>query len=68
MNPSNFHNTLVGIGSGILGGVGRYYLDISANVDASPPVSHTILTACISALCGLIIKDLYGGIKRKIKK
>ena len=68
MNLLHLDNTRIGIGSGILGGVGKYLLEIPSHINFGTALYHTIITALISAACGLLVKDAYGWIKRKIKR
>lgn len=68
MNFSHISNTHVGLGAGLLGGLGRYLMEIPLHISFGTAIYHAIIIAIISSLCGLIVKDVYGWIKEKIKK
>ena|GEM_PF-4637180 len=60
---------IVGMLWGVTGGSTKYFLDISAGVT---PRGQRIMDACIiaalSALCGLLVKDLHQWVKNKFNQ
>lgn len=53
---------------GVTGGIGQTLLNIIPAAWMDSFIVRTALAACVGALCGLIVKDLYIFVKRKIKK
>lgn len=59
--------TLLALGTGLFGGLTTFFSELGKRLPDGPTASKTFAVAFISATGGLLAKELYGLVKRKIK-